>query len=315
MEIRTYPQSDLPDMAALFIENFKRLRSTVPILPDLMESPQRVVDMLAHLPGIAAYEGDQLVGYLGWYLVDAFRGTTRKGAYCPEWGHGARDASVYRALYRAASQQWAAAGCEVHAISLLAHDEAAREVWFWNGFGLTGVDAIRPITPLGIETPAGITIRTATLADVEAMVALEVEHSRHYRMPPISMAAHETQNAYDFAAFISNPANSIWLALDSSGDAETAIGFIHVESSTFGAAAIVDAPDKISIGGTYVRPQYRGRRIAGAMLDAILRHHAAKGFVRCSVDFEAFNPEAAAFWTKHFALVCLSVTRIPEQIV
>lgn len=297
-------------MAALFIENFKQLRGSVPILPDLMEDPRRVVDMLAHLPGIAAYEGDQVVGYLGWYLVDGFRGTERKGAYCPEWGHSARDASVYRALYRAAAQQWAAADCKVHAISLLAHDHAAREVWFWNGFGLTGVDAIRPITPLGVETPAGITIRTATLADVEGWVALEVEHSRHYRLPPISMAAHDTENAYDFAAFISNPHNSIWLALD--GD--TAIGFIQVESSTFGAAAIVDAPDKISIGGTYVRPQYRGQRIAPAILDAILRHHADKGFVRCSVDFEAFNPEAAAFWRKYFALVCLSVTRIPERI-
>src|SRR5688572_23134238 len=104
-------------MAALFVENFRRLRSSLPILPGLMEDPQRVARMLADMPGIVALEGNQVVGYLAWYLVDGFRRTARKGAYCPEWGHGAVNATLYRALYRAAAGQWAAAGCEVHAIS------------------------------------------------------------------------------------------------------------------------------------------------------------------------------------------------------
>jgi GNAT superfamily N-acetyltransferase len=311
LEIRTYQQDDLPEMAALFIKNFKQLRSTVPILPDLMEDPERVVGMMGDLPGIVALESDQVVGFLGWYLVDEFRGTARKGAYVPQWGHGAADATIYRALYRAAAEQWAASGCEVHAISLLANDQAAREVWFWNGFGLTGVDAIRAITPLGIDVPTGITIRAATLQDVGGWLALEFAHSRHYTQPPISMAAHDTGTAADFTAFLSDPTNSIWLALDG----ETAVGFIGFENSPFGAAAIVNAPDKIAINGTFVHPQYRGRRIAAAILDAGMRDYAAKGYKRCSVDFEAFNPEAAAFWVKHFDLVCLSVTRVPERVV
>jgi GNAT superfamily N-acetyltransferase len=310
LEIRPYQPDDLPEMAALFVENFKQLRGSVPILPNGMEDLQHVVEMLAYLPGVVGREGDQVVGYLGWWLVDAFRGTARKGAYCPEWGHGAADAAIYRALYRAAAEQWAAAGCEVHAISLLANDQAAREVWFWNGFGLTSVDAIRSITPLGFSAPSGITIRPATLADVEGWVVLEIEHARHYTLPPISMAAHDTEDAEDFAAFLSHPTNRIWLALD--GD--TAIGFIGFETNSFGMRAIVDAPDKVSINGTYVRPQYRGRRIAGAIVDAALGDYAAQGFARCAVDFEAFNPEAAAFWLKYFDPVCLSVTRVPERL-
>lgn len=311
MEIRTYHQNDFPKMAALFIKNFKELRTSVPILPDLMEDPQRIIGMLNDLPGIVAYEGNQAVGYLGWWLVDDFRGTGRKGAYCPEWGHGAADAKLYRTLYRAAAEQWAKAGCEVHAISLLANDQAAREIWFWNGFGLTGVDAIRPITPLEIAAPEGITIRPAALTDVEGWVALEIEHSRHYTLPPISMAAHETEDADDFTAFLGQPNNTIWLALD--GD--TPIGFIRFEHNSFGAAAIVNAPDKIAIAGAYVRSEYRGRRVSGAILDGALRHYAAKGFSRCSVDFEAFNPEAAVFWPKYFDVVCLSVIRVPERVI
>ncbi|HEX2620402.1 MAG TPA: GNAT family N-acetyltransferase [Phototrophicaceae bacterium] len=302
-------------MAAIFIENFKQLRNSIPILPDLMEDPQRVINRLADMPGIVACEGNQVLGYLTWYLVDEFRGTERKGAYCPEWGHGAVNPIFYRALYRAAAGQWAAAGCEVHAISLLANDQAAREIWFWNGFGLTGVDAIRPITPPGVAAPTGITIRPATLADVEGWVALEIEHSRHYTLPPISMAAHETEDADDFTTFLSQPDNSIWLALDDNTDGNTAIGFIGFQSNSFGAAAIVDAPDKIAITGTYIRPQYRGRRVAAAILDAALRDYESRGFKRCSVDFEAFNPEAAAFWLKYFEPICLSVIRVPERIV
>jgi hypothetical protein len=58
--------------------------------------------------------------------------------------------AVYQALYRAAAAQWSAAGCQVHAITLLAQDEEAKQAWFWQGFGLTVVDAVRPVRPLNI---------------------------------------------------------------------------------------------------------------------------------------------------------------------
>ena len=73
------------------------------------------------------------------------------------------------------------AGCNTHAISLLAHDTRAIETWFWNGFGLTVVDAIRSLEPLGVTHPAGIRLRRATPADVDILADLEAEHFRHYR--------------------------------------------------------------------------------------------------------------------------------------
>jgi ribosomal protein S18 acetylase RimI-like enzyme len=124
------------------------------------------------------------------------------------------------------------------------------------------------------------------------------------------MAAHETEDAEDFTEFLGNPTNSIWLALDG----KTPVGMMRFECNEDGAVAIVDAPDKIAISGAYIRPQYRGRRAAPAILDAALRDYAAQGFARCSVDFESFNPEAATFWIKYFDPVCLSVTRVPERV-
>jgi hypothetical protein len=49
------------------------------------------------------------------------------------------------------------------------------------------------------------------------------------------------------------------------------------------------------------------------MLEAALRHYAGAGLTTCAVDFEAFNPEASAFWLRHFTPVCHSLMRVPES--
>ncbi len=313
MEITGYKPDYLPDMAALFVQNFKTLRQSVPHLPDALEAPDQVVallrDRLGSCPGVVVLEAGRLTGYMLWYIVDAFRGTERIGAYIPEWGHAAVDATVYRAMYRAAAIHWREAGCGVHAISLLAHDDAGVRTWFWNGFGLAVVDAIRSIQPLDFPPPPGIEIRKATAADIDALAALEVEHAQHYADPPIQMAAYEPKDAAALEAFISEPHNSLWLALDG----QTYAGYMRFEPNGDGAVAIVDAPDQIANTGAFVRPAYRGRRTAPALLDAALRDYAAQGFARCSVDFESFNPEAANFWLRYFSPVCFSLTRIPER--
>ncbi|MCC6803633.1 MAG: GNAT family N-acetyltransferase [Anaerolineae bacterium] len=314
MEITTFQPQYLPEMAALFVRNYKALRQSVPILPDLMAQPERVEtmlrDRLAGCPGVVALENGVVAGFIGWFIVDHFRGTERRGAYVPEWGHAAADPITYRAMYRAAAQSWREAGCGVHCISLLAHDEAAVKTWFWSGFGMILVDAIRPIDPLGIPLPTDITIRKATPADLDVLCALEIEHGQHYTEPPIQMAAYEPQEAAALAAFMDEPGNSLWLALD--GDA--VMGYMRFESNSHGASAIVNAPDKVANTGAFVRPAYRGRRAAPALLDAALRDYAAQGCARCSVDFESFNPEAANFWLRYFDPVTFSLMRVPESI-
>lgn len=246
-------------------------------------------------------------------MVGGFRGTEHTAAYCPEWAHAAREGSkqpVYRALYRAASAEWAAAGCSVHAITLLAHDHEAERTWFWNGFGLAVVDAIRPLTPLGIPLPGGYAVRKATLDDVDLLAVLEAEHWQHYSQPPVFMAADEHQDAEGLATLISHPANSVWLA----AQGDEALGYMRFEGSGFGAAEVVNAETTVAITGAYTWPAYRGRRVAVALLDAALHDHAQRGFARCSVDFESFNPEAAAFWMTYFEPACFSLMRVPEHV-
>lgn len=299
----------------MFRQNYQRQRQSVPVLPDLMADCDQVAGRLAQplqlSQGIAAVENGRLLGYLAWYLVPNFRGTPRLGAYIPEWGHAVvaeGKTAVYRALYRAAAAQWSAAGCQVHAITLLTQDRGVERIWFWQGFGLTVVDAVRAVRPLDTSPKTALQIRQATQEDAASLAVLDAEHWQHYTQPPILMTARTGLDAAGTVAFLSRPNNSVWLAFD--GD--QLAGFIRCDAYAFDSVAIVESEQTIAITGAYVRPAFRGQRAAAALLDAALRHYQARGFSCCAVNFESFNPEATAFWLYFFEPVCYSLLRVPE---
>ena len=315
MEITPLTKELLPSAADLFVQSFQEQRLATPALPDRMEHPHEVIKKLEILltrgTGLAALEDGRLAGFLGWLLVDNFRNTPRRGAYSPEWGHAALPGSkqgIYRALYRAVAQEWARAGSSVHAISLLASDREAVQAWFWNGFGLTVVDAVRPLQPFLSPSDSGLEIRRAGPEDVELIAALDAEHWQHYTRPPIFMVPQPSLDPAKAAEFLARPKNSLWLALDGS---ETA-GFMRFDGYEVDGVEVIRSETGVFISGAYVRPQYRGRGVAASILDAALRYYDLQGLRFCSLNFESFNPEAASFWMRYFQPVCLSLTRIPE---
>lgn len=315
MTITTYQPAYLAEAAGLFVQSFRRLRAAVPTLPNRFEQPEEVSRFLERLfsqcPGVFAFDHGRLAGYLGWYEADDFRGANRRAAFVPVWAQAASPEGgrrVDQALYTAAARQWLASGCEVHCLTLLADQAERLQIWFWQGFGLAVVDAVRPVQPLNRAVPSGITIRRASLADAPHLAEIEAEHAVHYAQPPVLMAPIPANTPEEFETLLSQPSNTVWLALDG----EHTAGYLRLEMESFGAAAIVAAPDTIAITGVYVRPAYRGRGIAASLLDAALRHYSALGFARCSVDFESFNPDAANFWPRYFQPVCFSLMRVPE---
>lgn len=316
MEIIPLETAHLQPAARMFVDKLRGLREIAPALPETMMDPEqaaaRLEKRLQAGDALAAVANGRLLGYLSWFIVPNFRDTERTGAFCPEWGHGAvvEDAArVYRGLYRAAAQRWQAAGCGVHTLTLLAHEEAAREVWFWNGFGLGVVDAIRWTEPLAVGAPRGLALRRAGAGDARILAEIETEHWRHYAAPPVLMSAGAPNTEAEFAALLADKNFHAWLALEG----ETAAAYLRLQSRSDGAASIVAAEDAIAITGAFTRPAYRGRKAAAALLAVALEDARARGFRRMSVDFESFNPEAAAFWPRYFTPVCFSVMRIPER--
>jgi GNAT superfamily N-acetyltransferase len=313
MHIASFTPAQVNEAAAMFVASFTRLRDAVPAVPDTFGSPETVATRLDEMQGVAAVDADgRLLGYLtSWFPIERFRDTTRTGAYVPEWGHGAvaaAPAAVHHALYRAASSAWSAAGCEVHAVTVLAGDDRTRDRWWWSGFGMGPVDAIRPTTPLGAPAVPDVTVRAATVTDRGSLATLDLEHRRAYTLPPVFMPLRPADDEAGWAAFLSQARGSVWLAEDGAG---VPIGFLRFDRE-FGGCDLVASDDGVFISGAYVRAPHRGRGIATALLDAGLAHHAAAGRAYCAVDFEAFNPEAATFWLRWFAPVAHSLLRIPE---
>jgi ribosomal protein S18 acetylase RimI-like enzyme len=314
--IQPFEKHYITEAASLFVRSYHRLREAVPALPERMLDPtcaESLLDrMLTRSSGAAAFDGSKLIGYLGWWIVDNFRDSPRRAGYVPEWGHATADENkpaVLRALYRAAAQRWHAEGCATHAVSFLADDLVERDTWFWSGFGLMVVDAVRPVTPIEAPRPDGYTLRRATPADAPALAELEAEHVVHYTQPPTLMYPFEGLDPDGYAAFVNNPANFAYLALQ--GDEPA--GYLRFETEGHGSAEIVHGEGSAANTGAYVRSAHRGHGLAPALLAYALADFAALGFQRVSVDFESFNPEAAVFWPRYFTPVCFSVMRVPER--
>jgi GNAT superfamily N-acetyltransferase len=296
----------------MFVDALASLRRRVPALPPDLEDVAEVGRRLQSMAGFAALQDATLVGYLtSWFPIERFRETARVAAYAPEWAHGSIGPdrrAIDHALYRAASAAWSSAGCDTHALTLLAGEDDALETWFWSGFGMGTVDAVRPLTPIGHATRPGLTVRRSTPGDSATLAALDVDHQRHYRNAPVFMVPPEPDDASAWTAFIERPGATVWLAED---DGQP-VGFLRF-GHEFNASAVVESATAVFISGAYVRPESRGRGAATAMLDAAIRYYAAEGLASCAVDFEAFNPEATAFWLRHFTPVCHSLMRVPES--
>jgi GNAT superfamily N-acetyltransferase len=314
-EVIPFDRSHAPDAAELVRVEIDRLRSAVPVLADSMTRPdiaERLDWLVERRSGLAAIRNGRLIGFLGWLTVDDFRGTGRRAAYCPAWAHAATDRDrerIYPLLYRAASREWTAAGCWAHAISLLAHDRDAVRTWCWNGFGVTVIDAIRAIGDLDRATVPDVTFRRAEPTDLDAIVELETEHWRHYTHPPMLMPAR-TPAAAEIRDVLQHPTASYWLAIAE----DRPIGFLRFETATEGASDLVDSTTTIAISGAFVQPSLRGRGIATGILNTALLRYSTRGYDRCSVDFESFNPEAGSFWLRSFTPVCISMVRYPELV-
>jgi GNAT superfamily N-acetyltransferase len=317
MELHPFTPNYLPTAVELFLHNFHRLQLSVPALPATLDDEALIESNLRRLldthPGVVALDGDRLVGYLTSMVLDNFRNAGRRAAYSPEWGHAAESgcqAQAYRLMYRELAAGWASQGCQVHAITLLAHDPDVLNTWFWNGFGMAVVDAVRPVQPLARQPRTQLSIRRASVADAVALSALELEHRRYYTLSPVFMPLRVGQTEEEFRQFLQMPGNSIWLVLDG----EVPVGFLRLDGYECDAADAMVSDGTVMITGAFLQAAYRGRGANTAMLDAALRHHAGLGKTCCAVDFEAFNPDATAFWLRHFQPVCFSLMRMPEVV-
>ena len=309
IRLESFRAGHISDSASLAAAAVRRLRAEIPLVPATWESAAAIEPILADLAeagsGVAAFDGPRLTGHLV-----AWPGARQdlSWAFSPEVGNvaeGVDGRGVREAMYAEMAADWVARGTESHVVAVPATDRAALETWQWLGFGVSTVDAIRDLRPIGRAGPADVRYRRGGPSDVDAMIALEEGLRVHVAGSPVFFVLGPPRTEVIQAERLSDPAIATFIAEDAGGP----VGYLRIGPAADDGATIIRDPGTASITGAFTVPERRGKDIASTLLDAALSWARTEGYVRCAVDFESANLLARRFWLRFFTAVVLSLTR------
>jgi GNAT superfamily N-acetyltransferase len=309
LEIAALQEKHLEDAATLVCAHYKALRERVPILPPKYEELSVIFPMLHDLvgkfPGVVAIQGGRLVGFLSGLVIPTFLG--KPGAYSPEWANGAElgeSRRIYDEMYAHLSEQWVAAGCVAHVVTLLRNDLQGIEGWQWLGFGFAGVDGVRALK-LVEGASAQVEIRQAGHRDAAEVSLFVKALEQHMTTAPIFWI----HDLGDYEKWLNDPAKALWLACDG----EEAVGCMGIGPANPDACAIIQDEKTASIMMAFTKASARSKGVATALLNRSLEWARSQGYERCAVDFETMNFLASRFWLKWFEPVCYSLVRCVDE--
>jgi len=277
--------------------------------------------------GVAALEGEELIGYLGAYypIEDAFGTTNVKGIFSPIHAHGVinkrkhskvnynRD-RIYSLLYQAAAQKWVNAGVRSHAIALYAHDKEGINSFFYNGFGLRCIDSIRSLDKLMEE-------KNIILIDKASVEYCEIPREKWGELLDLHNAL--ILHLGSCPAYLKIPGIDVQHIYERSGEDVRYFGakinnryVAYFKISSSGENFITEHELMMNICGAYCEPSYRGSGINHNLLLFMMRILKKENYHYLGVDCESFNPNARGFWLKYFKEYTHSVVRrIDEKAI
>jgi GNAT superfamily N-acetyltransferase len=281
------------------------------ILPPCFERPEailpRLQDHAGNVPGVAAFCGERMVGFVLSLLVNN-RG--ERLAYVPDFGHAADPegcSDIYRRMYAAIADRWLANGCFLHGITLYPHEREAIEAWFSVGFGLVVLDALQPLAREwdAVQLPPGLDLRRGRLEDVDAVTPLELGLERHLSASPAYLPFLIEGGRSGWEGWLADETHALWLAFI--GD--EAVGYLRFQPSE-GLVLPTALDQTVAITGAYTQEAVRGRGVGTALLRRGFEWALSEGYTHCSVDFESANLSGYRFWLgSGFLPVCHSLMR------
>ncbi len=298
-------------------------RIKVPALPVIEELPE-----LEHFAdnnlGVAAFDGNKMLGFLGAYhpQEDHFRTTNTRGTFSPIHAHGVlpqriiqmsgttnsyNRARIYSLLYQEAARKWVKAGIRSHAIGLYAHDLEATKSFFYNGFGLRCIDAIRSlddmIEPLDTYQDRKTEIEYMEVPREEWTFLLEYQNAlvTHLGDSP-SFMKYKLFEEQDFMK--GQLETTRFFAAKENG---RYIAYIKIDQNA--ENFVTEVSSMMNISGAYCETVYRGTGIYHNLLCCLMSVLRKDGYLHLGVDCESFNPTARGFWLKYFTEYTSSVVR------
>lgn len=317
MIYETFNSNHIEQAARLALEEYNEEQTRVQILPkedyhDLF--CDMISKMINHNLGVAAIENNKVKGFMTCYEPWNNHFGTTMGTFSPIHAHGTIKENrkrIYSLLYQEAAKRWVNESVLSHAIALYAHDDETIKSFFWNGFGLRCIDAIRAVEPIICDDISSCAF--CELKDnynLSGIVKLKNKLINHLRNTPMFMP-FIPNITLDLIKKEKARRNSRYFVAK---DIDKIIGFIEIMDS--GENFACDTYDMANICGAYLLPEYRSKDIYIKLLSFLMDTLVSEGVVRCGVDYESFNPTASGFWQKYFIPYTYSVARrIDERIV
>ena len=305
MQIIDFTKEWLPQAQALAQQNYEEARTACPDLPN---TPLPPIDFFAENGfGVAAVDGDKLLGFLGGYppFTPVYCTPDVTGTWSPLHAHAVQKENrenIWQRLYQAAAEKWVQAGSASHSITLYTHDTDAVTTLFHYGFGARCADLIRPMTDIPCAEVPHIHFKELTADENTKLHPLRLALIDHLAKSPAFMV--ETKElAHGFLQRREENPPRMFAALD--GDDIIAYYELEDEAENF----VTTTPGMWNICGAHCLPEYRGQGIAQALLAFMVRTLREEGATLLGVDCETFNPTAIHFWKKYFTQYTTSVVR------
>lgn len=313
MKIISLKEEHFEDAALLVSRRYQRLREQEPNLPRRYSDVSNLLPLLQNIwkatgNGVAAIQGDRLVGFLIGWQMPAFRG--KRSVYSPEWANAAEledSAHIYKEMYSYLSAIWLADKYITHYISLFPNDVSALNAWNWMGFGMISIDAIRGLEPIQ-DTIADVQIKRATSADLKQVIELQDALWQYMKGSPIFLLSEKRDRAY-YEGWLANPEKVVWLAYSN----DEPVAFMRLGPADQDVCTIIVDEKTTSIYAAFTKEKARSEGVATALLEHALRSAREAGYERCAVPFEPMNLLGTRFWLKYFKPVCYSILRVIDD--
>jgi GNAT superfamily N-acetyltransferase len=261
--------------------------------------------------GIIATEDNELVGFMVGFEPEQLFGKN-KGIYVPLFGHGCkkeRREQLYREMYKYAADKWVGEERTSHAITIFAHHRETVDLWFWQGFGLRCVDAVRKVEAIGVNSSDARIVK-AEVKNIPDLIYIHKEHNAYYRKAPIFMPNEEVDIVQELTELLETENSHMWIAYKDN----SVVGYMVLQDS---AESFISEYEKLmNVKNTYVCESERNSGVGVMLLQAVQSWLKEEGYTLCGVDYESINALGSSFWNKHFTPYTYSLTRrIDERIL
>ncbi len=289
-KIEPFSDEHLAGAAELLAARQERHRAALPQVP--VGDPRASLEALWRMEGVsgvAALRDGRVAAFVLAQVGD--RRHFGQSAWVLHAGHAAEEGELLRDVYAAAAQGWVEAGVERHYVLVPAFEEALAP-WYRLGFAHMHVEALRASGGFATATPAGVTIRPGTRADLEIAEEIDLEIFRiHERSPSFARLAldREARRADWFETDLKEEGLHYLVA--------EAGGVLVGHTIIFRHEPALGFPENAAtLASTAVRESLRGRGIGAALAAEILRLAADAGYRSVVTNWRMTNLSASRFW-------------------